>query len=205
MEARLLAFIGIATILTITPGPDMALVAKVVFGRGRAAGWLTSLGAVTGHLFWGTASALGVATILNASASLYTILRLAGAAYLIWLGMRSLFFHKNFHEETVASPQTNKIGAYRQGLINNLLNPKMGVFYTTLLPQFISPGQSVFLLSILLAAIFALIVAIWLTIYVVMLSRASAFFHRSSVRHAMERITGIVLIGLGIRLALEKS
>jgi len=108
------------------------------------------------------------------------------------------------HEETTTQPVMNKAWAYRQGLISNLLNPKIGVFYTTLLPQFIGPGQPVFLTSILLAALFALIGAIWLTIYVLLLSSAGAFFRRPSVQQAMERVTGVVLIGLGIRLAIEQ-
>ena len=204
MEARLLAFLGIATVLTVTPGPDMALVARVVFGRGRAAAWLTSLGVVSGHLLWGLASAIGVAAVLNASATLYTILRLIGAAYLIWLGVQALFSHSTQFEETTAPLETNKVGAYRQGLINNLLNPKIGAFYTTLLPQFIGPGQPVFLTSILLAALFALIVTIWLAIYVLILAKAGKIFRRTAVRRTMERITGVVLVGLGIRLALEQ-
>ncbi len=204
MEARLLAFLGIATVITVTPGPDMALVARVVFGRGRAAAWLTSLGVVSGHLLWGLASAIGVAAVLNASATLYTILRLIGAAYLIWLGVQALFSRSTEHEETTAPLETNKVGAYRQGLINDLLNPKIGAFYTTLLPQFIGPGQPVFLTSILLAALFALIVTIWLAIYVLILAKAGKIFRRTAVRRTMERITGVVLVGLGIRLALEQ-
>jgi len=204
MEARLLAFLGIATVLTVTPGPDMALVARVVFGRGRAAAWLTSLGVVSGYLLWGLASAIGVAAVLNASATLYTILRLIGAAYLIWLGVQALFSPSTEHEETTAPLETNKVGAYRQGLINDLLNPKIGAFYTTLLPQFIGPGQPVFLTSILLAALFALIVTIWLAIYVLILAKAGKIFRRPAVRRTMERITGVVLVGLGIRLALEQ-
>jgi len=204
MEARLLAFLGIATVLTVTPGPDMALVARVVFGRGRAAAWLTSLGVVSGHLLWGLASAIGVAAVLNASATLYTILRLIGAAYLIWLGVQALFSDSIEHEETTAPLETNKVGAYRQGLINDLLNPKIGAFYTTLLPQFIGPGQPVFLTSILLAALFALIVTIWLAIYILILAKAGKIFRRPTVRRTMERITGVVLVGLGIRLALEQ-
>src|SRR6266567_219322 len=118
MEARLLAFIGIAMVITVTPGPDMALVARV----GRAAAWLTSLGVVSGHLLWGVASSLGVAAVLSASATLYTILRLAGAAYLIWLGVRALLSRGAAQEEMTTPPSLNRVGAYRQGLINDLLN-----------------------------------------------------------------------------------
>src|SRR5580765_7198517 len=88
---RLFAFLGIAVVLTISPGPDFALVTRMVFAHGRAAGWWTSLGVVTGHLTWGVAAGIGVAAVLNASATVYTVLRLAGAAYLIWLGLHALF------------------------------------------------------------------------------------------------------------------
>jgi threonine/homoserine/homoserine lactone efflux protein len=94
--------------------------------------------------------------------------------------------------------------AYRQGLVNDLLNPKIGVFYTTLLPQFIAPSQPVLLTSVLLAGLFALIVTIWLGIYVLVLDRANAFFRRASVRRTLERATGLVLVGLGVRVALER-
>lgn len=204
METRLLAFIGIVIILAITPGPDMALIARVVFGQGQGAAWFTSLGVVSGLVLWGLASAIGVAAILNASATLYTILRFAGAAYLIWLGVQALLAHPTKPEE-IATPQTtSNFRAYLQGVINNLLNPKIGVFYTFFLPQFIAPGQSVFLTSISLAALFALITIIWLTIYVLILAKAGEIFRRPFIRKIMERITGIVLIGLGIRLALEQ-
>jgi threonine/homoserine/homoserine lactone efflux protein len=204
MEARLLAFIGIATVLTVTPGPDMALVARVAFGRGHVAAWLASLGVVSGHLFWGVASGLGVAAMLSASATLYAILRFVGAAYLVWLGVRALLSGSAVHNETAGPSLTSNIGAYRQGLISNLLNPKVGVFYTTFLPQFIGPEQPVFLTSLLLAALFALIVTTWLAVYVLILAKAGEIFLRPSVRRVMERITGAVLVGLGIRLAMEQ-
>lgn len=208
VDVRLLAFIGVAVVLTITPGPDFALVTRVALGKGSRAALRTSLGVATGQLCWGGAAALGVAALLNASATLYTILRLAGAAYLLWLGIHALIARIPAQEAATTSAPTRwrdaRLDPYLQGLVNNLLNPKIGVFYTTLLPQFISPGQSVVSGSLLLAAIFALIVIIWLTVYVALLSRAEAFFLRPSVRRIMERITGVVLIGLGIRLAIER-
>jgi threonine/homoserine/homoserine lactone efflux protein len=206
MEARLLAFIGIAVILTITPGPDFALVTRVVLGRGRAAGWRTSLGVVTGHLLWGTASALGITALLHASLVLYTVLRFAGALYLIWLGAQALFArHTPVAATAPAHDVDRRAGSYRQGVVNDLLNPKIGVFYTTLLPQFIAPGQPVLLTSLLLTAIFASIVTLWLGLCVLLLARLGAFMQRAGVRQALERVTGAVLIGLGLRLATERS
>ena len=122
----------------------------------------------------------------------------------MYWGVRALLSRSAAQEERTSPPSLNRVGAYRQGLINDLLNPKIGVFYTTILPQFIAPGQSVFLTSIILAALLALIVAIWLSIYVVILAKAGELFRRPLVRQVMERITGVVLIGLGIRLAVEQ-
>ena len=209
MEVRLLAFLGVAILLTITPGPDFALVTRVGLARGRAAAWSTSLGVVTGHLMWGIAAGTGVAALLHASATLYTLLRLAGAAYLVWLGVHALLARESGPEVSgssmVRAAPSGRLSAYRQGLLNDLLNPKIGVFYTTLLPQFIAPGQPVFLASVLLATLFALLVAAWLGTYVVVLDRADTLFRRTRVRRALERVTGLVLIGLGLRLAVERT
>ena len=205
MDARLLAFIGIAVIITITPGADMALVTRVALARGRSAAWLTSCGIVSGLLVWGTASAAGISALLAASATLYTILKLAGAAYLIILVVQALLARAPQPKTTAGdSPRTrSRAGAYGQGLLNNLLNPKIGIFYTAFLPQFIAPGQPVFLTSMLLASIHATLGIAWLIAYATLITKAGDFFRRPVIRQSMERITGIVLIGLGLRLVTE--
>jgi threonine/homoserine/homoserine lactone efflux protein len=206
VDARLLAFIGIATIITITPGADMALVARVALTDGKRAAWLTSFGIVSGLLVWGVASAAGISTLLNASATLYTILRLAGAAYLILLGVQALIARAPAQDApagTTPSAQ-RRTSTFGRGLLSNLLNPKIGVFYTAFLPQFIAPGQPAFLMSILLAAIHALIGIAWLLVYATILTKAGDLFRRPRIRLAMERITGVVLVGLGLRLATEQ-
>jgi threonine/homoserine/homoserine lactone efflux protein len=212
MEARLLAFVGIATVITITPGADMALVTRVALGRGRTAAWLTSLGVVSGLMVWGIASAIGLSALLSASATLYTILKLAGAAYLMFLGAQALLSRAPAQESsgTGVAASALKIsprghaGAYVQGLLNNLLNPKIGIFYTAFLPQFIAPGQPVFLTSVTLAGIHVVLGIVWLGLYATIITKAGDFFRRPTIRTAMERVTGIVLIGLGIRLVTEQ-
>jgi threonine/homoserine/homoserine lactone efflux protein len=203
VEARLLAFLGVAIIVTVTPGPDFALVTRMAFAKGRTAAWRTSLGVVTGHLLWGMACGIGVTAVLDASATLYTILRLAGAVYLVWLGLHALSSRAPATDKTTEPDRPSHAGAYRQGLVNDLLNPKIGVFYTTLLPQFIAPGQPFLPTSLSLAAIMACIVATWLGLYVALLDRASIVLHRPRVRRIMEGITGVVLIALGLRVAIE--
>jgi threonine/homoserine/homoserine lactone efflux protein len=203
MDVRLLTFVGVATIITVTPGPDLALVTRVVVGCGRAAGWRTSLGVVSGHLLWGVGSALGIAALISTSTALYTLLRLVGGAYLVWLGMHALASRVPAYSAPTASqstPALGTLGAYRQGLVNDLLNPKIGAFYATLLPQFIGPGQPVVLSSLVLAAIMAQIVAAWLALYVAVLAKAGGFSRRPAMQRAMERIIGVVLIGLGLHL-----
>ncbi len=208
MDTRLLAFIGVAAVITITPGVDMALVARVALARGRNAAWLTSCGIVSGLLLWGVASAAGVAALLNTSATLYTILRLAGAAYLIFLGVKALLARTPAPTtpetaEAKLAPQS-WVSAYGQGLLNNLLNPKIGIFYTAFLPQFIAPGQPVFLMSVSLAAIHATLGIIWLFCYAAILTKVGGLFRRPGVQRIMERITGIVLVALGLRLVTEQ-
>jgi threonine/homoserine/homoserine lactone efflux protein len=204
MEARLLTFLGVAVVITVTPGPDFALVTRVAIARGRAAAWRTSLGVVTGHLLWGVASGIGVAAMLAASATLYAVLRLAGAVYLVWLGLHALFWHRPDADMSIAPTHRIRAGAYPQGLINDLLNPKIGVFYTTLLPQFIAPGQPVLLTSVALTAIMACVVAVWLGFYLAVLDRAGDVLRRPRVRRVMERFTGVVLVGLGVRVVMER-
>ncbi len=210
MDARVLAFIGIAAIITVTPGPDMALVTRMVLARGRRAACLTSCGIVSGLLVWGVASAAGIAALLSASATLYMTLRLAGAAYLIALGVRALVAPTPSRHGPAAGavpsalPAQHAAAAYGQGLLNNLLNPKIGVFYTAFLPQFIAPGQPVFLMSVLLAAIHAVLGISWLLVYASVLTRVGDLFRRPPVLRTMERITGIVLVGFGLRLATER-
>jgi RhtB (resistance to homoserine/threonine) family protein len=206
MDMRLLAFIGVAALITITPGADMALVTRVALAQGKYAAWLTSCGIVCGLLVWGVASAAGISALLNASATLYTILRLAGAAYLVFLGVQALVTRTPSHASTAptSSPPQHGASAFGRGLLNNLLNPKIGVFYSAFLPQFIAPGQPVFAMSVALAAIHAVLGITWLLFYATLMTKAGDLFRRPRIRRALECVTGIVLVGLGLRLATEQ-
>src|ERR1700690_1173216 len=157
MDSRLKAFVGVAAVLTLAPGPDMALVLRNALRGGRPAVLPTAAGICTGCLVWGATSSLGVAALLAASAQLYSALKLAGAAYLVILGVVALraALRANDPHLEAAPLAGSRRGAYRQGLLTNLLNPKVGVFYATFLPQFIGPGQPVFATSMMLAGIHA--------------------------------------------------
>lgn len=213
MDTRLLAFLGIAALLTITPGADMAVVTRTALSRGRAAAFLTTLGIVVGVLLWAIASAAGLAAILNTSATLFTIVKLLGAGYLVWLGAQSLWQSRKGANAAHAShgkPEAAETSrpayqgaSFRQGLLTNLLNPKIGIFYTTFLPQFISPGDPVFAKSVLLALIHGIMGVIWLSAYAYVVTRAGDVLRRPSIKRWLDRVTGVVLVALGLRLAVE--
>lgn len=196
-----LAFAGVAALLTITPGVDMALVARSAITDGRGAALATTFGVTSGLLTWALASALGVAALLAASATAYDVLRAAGAAYLIWLGVRALM---RAGEQDAAAWRGRRRSPYVTGLVSNLTNPKIVVFYSTVLPTFIPHGASVFTWSLVLASIHALQGLAWLSAYAWAVTRARSFVDRPRVRRALDRLSGTVLVGLGVRLAVER-
>ena len=201
-----LVFVGIAALLTITPGADMAMVSRSVLSGGRREAFATTLGILAGCLVWALVSAAGVAAVLAASRTAYDALRLAGAAYLVWLGAQSLLAarrgdYRDVGEEPSPARRTS---AFRQGLLTNLFNPKIAIFYSTFLPQFIGPGDPALLLSMLLAGVHIAFGLMWLTAYAWLLGRAMTAFKSSRVRRALDAVTGTVLVALGLRLAAER-
>lgn len=207
IDPQLLAFIGVASVLTVTPGADMALVTRSALVHGFRAAWWTGLGVCTGLLVWGVLSAVGLSALLKASAVAYTTLKIAGAAYLVWLGVAALRQSRRRAGTGAVSSGRDAVGAgqaYRQGLLSNLLNPKIGVFYTTFLPQFIADGQSVLGRSLLLTSLHFGIGLAWLSAYGLAVCRAGDVLRRPAVRRALDRFTGAVLIGFGVRLAATR-
>jgi len=208
LDSDLLAFAVVATIITVIPGVDMALIARSVLTHGRRAGYVTSVGVSTGLWVHAVASALGLSSILMASATLFSLVKLAGAVYLIGLGALSL----HHALRSTADTATATVGAtaraarraFVQGFLSNLLNPKVAIFYLTLLPQFIRPGDSVLARSLLLAAVHVVIGLVWLILYAYFLGRLSPVLRRPRVRRALEGITGTLLIAIGGRLAWDR-
>jgi threonine/homoserine/homoserine lactone efflux protein len=198
-----LVFLGIVALLTITPGADMAMVARSVFTGGRRDAFATTLGISAGCLAWACASALGVAAVLAASQTAYDALRLVGAVYLVWLGVQSLLAARS-GLAPVAPTGEPKGRPFRQGLLTNLFNPKIAVFYSTFLPQFIAPGDSALAVSMLLACVHIALGIAWLSLYAWLLARAVDAFKGSRLRRALDALTGTVLVGLGLRLATER-
>jgi threonine/homoserine/homoserine lactone efflux protein len=206
MDQQLIAFIGISVVVVVVPGPDMALVARNVLRHGRAAGYATSLGICAGTLGWALAAGLGVSTLLATSAVAFAALKLAGAAYLVYLGIATLR-DRDAHVAAGATTRARlpRDRAFLQGLLSALLNPKLGVFFLTLLPQFIAPGDPVALRVFQLAVLFDLIGIAWLVTYSTMLGALGEALNRPGPRRFMRWLTGTVLVGLGARVALERS
>jgi threonine/homoserine/homoserine lactone efflux protein len=198
-----LAFAVVAALVTITPGLDTVLVLRTTMSGGRRAGYLAGIGVCGGCLLWAIASAAGLTAVLAASRFAFDVLRLAGACYLLWLGGRALWSARRTADADVGGPPAmNGRTALRQGLTTNLLNPKVGVFYMSLLPQFMPHDAPVFWTSLLFAAIHDVEGLIWFAFVVLAAGAARRTLTRPSVRRTLQRLTGLAFIGFGIRLAL---
>ena len=200
LDAQVLAFCAVALLLAMTPGPDMALILRNSVRGGRAAGFRTMAGVSVGLIGWGLATALGVAAVLAASATVFSLLKIAGGAYLVFLGLQTLWALRRGHDVERVSGRA-KGSPFRQGLVTNLLNPKLAVFFTTLLPQFISADDPYLAKSILLAVLFIVIGLAWLTVYVLIVAAVAG---SRRFRVTVEAISGAVLVALGLRLAVDR-
>jgi threonine/homoserine/homoserine lactone efflux protein len=204
------AFLGIAAVIIITPGPDTALTIRNTLLGGRASGLATALGVAAGQATWTVATSAGAAAVLLASAPAFAAVRLMGAAYLVFLGAqalrRALRGGGADREADVAAsaPRLSPPAALRQGVISNLGNPKMAVFFTSLLPQFAPRGPASFSTMLSLGLVFCSMTLGWLACYAIVLGRAGDVLRRRGIRRALDGIMGAVLVGLGLRLAAER-
>jgi threonine/homoserine/homoserine lactone efflux protein len=201
-----LAFVAVAAVVIVTPGQDTALVVKNTLAGRRRAGVATALGVSTGQLAWALATSAGLAAVLVASEQLFLAIRLVGAAYLAYLGLATLWsaLRRRPHVDAAASATPLGRGAaFRQGALSNLGNPKMAVFFTSLLPQFAGPHGG-FLDLLGLGVLFAALTVAWLSAYAVAVDRVSNVLRRPLVRRALDAVTGVVLVALGVRLATER-
>ena len=233
---QLAAFLLVASLLTITPGADMALVMRHALAGGTRPAFFASLGIAVGCLIWGAGSALGVSVLFARSAVAFSVLKYVGGAYLVYLGVRALreaigarasggpdrLRALRYGESAVAlakaegpplrhvaegPPLRQTYGrwkAFGQGLLTNLLNPKVAVFYVTFLPQFVVPNRPVLSQSIFLAFTHVVMGLAWLIVYARFINRMAAVLLTDRVKRRIEAITGTVLMALGIRLALAR-
>ena len=201
----LVAFAGVAAVIVVLPGPDMALVLRNGVASGRRAALETAVGINAGLLVWAIAAALGIAAVLNASATAFTALRIAGAAYLVWLGARALVDAWR-GGSTLTAPARSDSGhsAFRQGLLSNLFNPKIAVVFTSLIPQFVEPGDAAVARTVVLAAIFIAMGLVWLVSYALLVAQVGTVLRRPAVRRVVNAIVGTVLVAFGVRLAWER-
>ncbi|HJS96526.1 MAG TPA: LysE family translocator [Solirubrobacteraceae bacterium] len=208
MIHHLWLFVGIGAVVIVVPGPDTAIVTKNALLHGRGAALGTAFGVETGLAVWTVASALGVASIVRASDAAFTVLKLIGAAYLVWLGLQALLASRrggsDADPESAGRTVLDGRGGFRQGLLSDLANPKIGAFFTGLLPQFAGPGHSVLLPFLVLGGLFVLMTLVWLCGYALVAVKASAVLRRRRVKAAIDRVSGVILIGFGVRLALER-
>ena len=198
-----LAFAFAAGILTITPGLDTALVLRTAAAAGPRAAAKTAAGILLGLFVWGVVTAVGIGALLEASTLAYRILQVAGSLYLLWLGV-TLLLGRGASKGTEEATSSGTRKLFARGLLTNLLNPKVGVFYATFMPQFIPAGANVTGTSLLYAGIHAIEGALWFTALLVATRPLSSWLRRERVRRNLDRATGAVFLAAGARLALEK-
>ena len=205
--SQILAFLGVSALVIVTPGQDTALTIKNTLAGGRRAGVLTALGVSTGQAVWTVAASAGVAALLVASEPAFLALKLAGAAYLVFLGAQALLAALRggpTHDLPGGAPQRLAPAAgYRQGVVSNLGNPKMAVFFTSLLPQFAPAGGASFAAMLGLGLVFCTLTFVWLTAYAAAVHRAGHVLRRTGVRRTLDAATGTVLVALGLRVATQ--
>ena len=198
------AFIGVVAVIVVLPGPDMALELQNGLARGRRAALETAVGITAGLLVWAVAAALGIAALVHASAPAFTALKLVGAVYLVWLGVGALFAAwRGTADDSADRPAKRKASPFRQGLLTNLLNPKIALVFTTLIPQFVDPGEPAVAQTLLLATVFIAMGLVWLISYALLVAKVGALLQRSVVRRALNAVTGTVLTALGVRVAFS--
>ena len=201
-----LSFLAVAAVAMVIPGPDTFVVLRTSLADGPRAGTWAAAGSATGNLVWGSTSALGVAALLAASATAFSVLKLAGAAYLAVLGMQAL--RAAARGEPLASPTTGRAArspalAFRRGLVSDLLNVKAGLFWTALVPQFLATGSGALLPVAMVTAMTALVFA-WLTGYAHLAARLGGTLQRRRSACLVNGTVGTVLLALGVRLGLAQ-
>lgn len=217
VPSLLVPFLLVVALLTVTPGPDMVLVLRNGAGGGTSAAWRTGLGSCTGIAAHACAAVLGLSALLAASETAYTGLKLAGAAYLVWLGVSALWGSFRAPRSEPPTPAVAasaaaaaagcasgaRGGYYRQGLFTNLLNPKIALLFLTLLPQFVAAGEPRVVVTAELALVFLVIALLWWRLFSLAVGRLGVVMSRPRVRTALDRVSGSVLVGLGVRVALQ--
>ncbi|MEQ1737466.1 MAG: LysE family translocator [Rhodoglobus sp.] len=204
MALAFLAAVGALALLTVLPGPDFAITVRWAIAGGRRAGFAAILGIQVGILIWGALAVAGLAALFAASPVAYTVVRLASAGYLVWMAARLI--GRSFRRPA-AAPEPVAAGsgrtAFRQGLITNLLNPKIAAFYVGVLPALVPTGAPPALTMAALVLCHVVLGVLWLGICTLTVAGGRSVLGRPAVRQWLDRITGVVLLGFATRLALD--
>lgn len=207
----LLPFLAVSAIIICTPGQDTALTIRNTLAGDRSGGIATAGGVALGQAVWTIAASAGVVALLTASEPVFHVLKLAGAAYLVYLGAQSLAAALSRRPTRGPRDQARRDStripprrAFRQGVLSNLGNPKMAVFFASLLPQFAPEGTPAFVVLLGLGLLFCALTFAWLTLYALAVSRMVHLL-RGTVRRVLDGVTGVMLVALGLRLATERA
>jgi threonine/homoserine/homoserine lactone efflux protein len=205
VHAAVLPFTAAAVLIVLLPGPDTLVVVRNILFGGRRQGALTALGNVCGLAIWVCVATFGLAAALRASQVGYDILRIVGATYLVWLGISALRSRSAGLQITPGpSRRRGLLGSgFSAGILTNLLNPKVGVFFVSFLPGFIPRHHGVAAASLLLGGIFLVLTAVYWVVLLALAGKVTAWMNRPTVRRRLSMITGVVLVGFGLRLATE--
>ena len=211
MFERFPAFFALSALVIVAPGPDTALAIRNTLLGGRRAGTLTAIGVASGQAIWTLGTSLGLATLLTASRPAFGVVRWLGAGYLVFLGARAILegLRSKVGPAGTSPAETSRHrlapgAAFRQGLLSNLGNPKMAVFFPSLLPQFVARGGAPFGSLVLLGCVFCLLTLAWLTLYAVAIARAGDILRRTGLGRTFQALTGAALVAFGIHLATER-
>ncbi|AKT51202.1 LysE family translocator [Arsenicicoccus sp. oral taxon 190] len=203
------SFAVVAGLMTLTPGLDTALVLRTATRRGRRAAAAAALGISAGVLVWAVAAAVGVSALLTASATAYAVVRYGGAAYMLWLGVGMLraAWRGESHQPDEATVRTGSTAwaAFRQGLLVNLMNPKVGAFYVALLPQFIPQGDSAGLVGALLGLVHTAEGMVWFALLILAVDRMRGWLARPAAQRWIDGVAGTAVVGFGLRLGLSRA
>lgn len=208
MLESLVAFVAVSAVVICTPGQDTALTIRNTLAGGRKAGVATAVGVADRQAVWTIAASAGVVALLSASEPVFHTIKLAGAAYLVYLGAQSILAALSGRRRPdpvrTSEPPRSRSRPLRQGLLSNLGNPKMAVFFASLLPQFAPSGRASYLALLALGFVFCSLTLAWLTLYACAVARARALL-AGRVRRGLDAVTGLVLVALGARLATERQ
>jgi RhtB (resistance to homoserine/threonine) family protein len=205
VHVDLAPFLALSVLLIVIPGPDTAVVTKNALAGGKRGGVYAAFGVTIGLTLWTLAAALGIAALLRASEVAFDALKLVGAVYLIWIGIQLLRKPGDAAAAaaTAGARRHRATRSLRQGLLTDLGNPKIAVFFTSFLPQFVGHGGSTFAALLLLGLLFAGLTLAWLAAYGVAIGHGTKLLRRPRVQRVLDRFTGLVFLGFGVRLAFE--